>query len=153
MVPAASRGQVPSVTSIPLQTAQTALDRIALTASEKLTAPVAFVWMVDPERRMLMSCAGMPAPIAMLLTYPFCSEIVASGLPLTVADGRADPKMAKSAAVRDGTVTAYAGRPIVGANGRTVGALCVMDPQPREWTMPQLALLSDLAAQIPMLGD
>jgi len=77
---------------------------------------------------------------------------VSTGKPLAVSDGRVDPVMAKSAAVRDGMVLAYAGRPIVAADGRAVGALCVMDPETREWTVPQLDQLGELALQIPALS-
>src|SRR5919199_518520 len=43
-------------------------------------------------------------------------------------------------------VVAYAGIPLVTAEGLAVGAFCVIDHQPRAWTQDELALLQDLAA-------
>jgi GAF domain-containing protein len=43
-------------------------------------------------------------------------------------------------------VLAYAGAPLTDAGGRTLGALCVLDLDVREWTPGELALLRDLAA-------
>jgi GAF domain-containing protein len=95
-----------------------------------------------------MSSSGLSAPIAMLLSYPFCKQMIASGQPLTIADGREDPSMARSPAVRDGSVGAFAGTPLVASYGRALGTLFVMDPKPRAWTAPQLDLLVELSALI-----
>jgi len=130
------------------QQMQASLDRIVIAAGEQLAVPVAFMWLVDSSRRLVMSCAGMSAPIAMLLSYPFCRHVVASGKPLSMSDGREHPMMAKSAAVRYGTVRAYAGRPLLAPDGHAIGTLCVMDPQPRSWTGPELKMLGELAAQL-----
>jgi GAF domain-containing protein len=53
--------------------------------------------------------------------------------------------MANCAPVRDGSVTAYAGTALIMADGTTVGALCVMDRNPRNWTAPQLDVLAALS--------
>jgi GAF domain-containing protein len=51
-------------------------------------------------------------------------------------------------AVRDGTVTAYVGMPLVASDGRAVGTLSVMDQQPRRWSAPQLDFLREFSARI-----
>jgi GAF domain-containing protein len=127
---------------------QQQLDRVTHLAGEMLDAPVACAWLVDAERQLLMSSSGLSAPIAMLLSYPFCKQMIASGQPLTIADGREDPSMARSPAVRDGSVGAFAGTPLVASYGRALGTLFVMDPKPRAWTAPQLDLLVELSALI-----
>jgi GAF domain-containing protein len=50
--------------------------------------------------------------------------------------------------VRDRTVTAYVGMPLVASDGRAVGTLSVMDRRPRRWSAAQLDLLGALSARI-----
>jgi GAF domain-containing protein len=78
-------------------------------------------------------------------------QVVASRRPLVVTDGRRDPLVARNPAVRDGTVTAYVGVPLVAPDGRAVGTLSVMDRKPRRWSAAQLDLLRALSARI--VGD
>jgi serine phosphatase RsbU (regulator of sigma subunit) len=48
-------------------------------------------------------------------------------------------------AVRDLSVVAYAGMPLVDADGLVVGSLCAIDSRPRHWSDDDLAVLADLA--------
>ena len=43
---------------------------------------------------------------------------------------------------------AYAGIPLIDADGHALGTLCVIDSQPRHWTTDQVQLLTDLAASV-----
>src|SRR6266566_5176118 len=95
--------------------------------------------------RMVASSYGRPVSLALLLCYPFCRHIAASRRPLVVADARRHPLTARTPAVRDGLVTAYAGVPLIDAAGRAIGALCAMDPEPRSWSEGELELLRDVA--------
>jgi GAF domain-containing protein len=45
-------------------------------------------------------------------------------------------------------IVAYAGIPLIDAEGNALGTLCVIDSQPRHWTTHQVRLLSDLAASV-----
>ena len=45
-------------------------------------------------------------------------------------------------------VVAYAGIPLIDADGSALGTLCVIDSQPRHWTTHQVRLLEDLAASV-----
>ena len=51
-------------------------------------------------------------------------------------------------AIRDMGVVAYAGIPLIDAEGNALGTLCVIDSQPRHWTTHQVQLLADLAASV-----
>jgi GAF domain-containing protein len=51
-------------------------------------------------------------------------------------------------AIRDMGVVAYAGIPLIDADGHALGTLCVIDSRPRHWTTHQVQLLSDLAASV-----
>jgi len=138
---------------------QRTLDDFTRLAGRRLGVPVVYVSLVAGRGRMVASSYGRPVSLALLLCYPFCRHIAASRRPLVVADARRHPLTARTPAVRDGMVTAYAGVPLIDAAGRAVGALCVMDPEPRVWSEGDLALLRDVArllvrelAQRPPLG-
>ena len=127
---------------------QDALDRITRRAAELLGVTVACASLLDNERRLLTSGAGLSAELALLLSWPLCQRVIATRQPLAIADARKHALMAKRPAVRDGMVMSYAGAPLIASDGRAMGALFVMTPKPRAWTNAQLALLGDLAAEL-----
>ena len=122
------------------------LDHVTRRAAERCSAPVACVSLVDANRRLLTGSYGLSAPIALLLAWACSSRVVASRRPLMVEDARHHPLMAHSPAVREGMMMAYAGAPLLSADGRAVGVLFVMDPTPRHWTDAELETLVVLAA-------
>ncbi len=124
---------------------QRTLDDFTQLAGRLLGVPVVYVSLVAARGRMVASSYGRPVSIALLLCYPFSRHIAASRRPLVVGDGRRHPLTARIPAVRDGLVTACAGVPLIDAAGRAVGAICVMDPEPRPWSEGELALLRDVA--------
>ena len=127
---------------------QDALDRITQLTARELDAPVACLSLIDAERRLFTSSTGLAAPIALLLAWPFCKEIIASGGSLAVSSARENALMAESPAVRDGLMMAFAGTPLAAGDGRAMGALFVMHPGPRHWSATQLERLGELAALI-----
>lgn len=130
-----------------------ALGRFTELAGRLLEAPVVCVSLVDTDRRLWTSGYGLSAPAALLVFWSFIQQVIASGRPLVVCDGRRHSLAARNPAVRDGTVTAYVGMPLVGANGRAVGTLSVMDHKPRRWSASQLRLLRKLSAWIVRAVD
>src|SRR2546421_8707978 len=110
---------------------QRTLDDFTRLAGHRLGVPVVYVSLVAGRGRMVASSYGRPVSLALLLCYPFCRHIAASRRPLVVADARHHPLTARTPAVRDGLVTAYAGVPLIDAAGRAGGALCGLDPQAR----------------------
>lgn len=134
--------------SAPDLTGSEALGRLTQLAGRVLDAPVACASLVDADRRLWTSSCGLPAPAALLVSWSFMKQVVASRRPLVVTDGRTDPVAARNPAVRDGMVTAYVGMPLVAPDGRAVGTLSVMDRKPRRWTATQLDLLRTLSVRI-----
>jgi hypothetical protein len=127
-------------------------DRLARLAAHVLNAPVALVSLVDADRQFFKSCLGLPEPWASArespLTHSFCQHAVASREPLLVDDAREHEFLRDNLAIRDMGVIAYAGIPLIDADGRALGTLCVIDSRPRHWTTHQVQLLSDLAASV-----
>ena len=127
-------------------------DRLARLAAHVIHAPVALVSLVDADRQFFKSCLGLPEPWASRrgspLTHSFCQHTVANREPLLVSDAREHPVLRGNLAIRDMAVIAYAGIPLIDADGHALGTLCVIDSQPRHWTTQQIGLLSDIAASV-----
>ena len=127
-------------------------DRLARVAAHVLNAPVALVSLVDGDRQFFKSCLGLPEPWASQrqspLSHSFCQHAVATREPLLVDDSREHELLRDNLAIRDMGVIAYAGIPLIDADGHALGTLCVIDSQPRHWTTHQIQLLSDLAASV-----
>ncbi len=129
-----------------------AFDRLTRLATAILHAPVALVTLVDADRQVVVSSRGLPEPWASRsetpLTHAICRHTLESGAPLLIADARAHPLVEDSLAVPELGVVAYAGIPLVTADGHALGSVCVIDHVPRVWTREEIALLTDLAASV-----
>ncbi|UNB51351.1 GAF domain-containing protein [Mycolicibacterium sp. YH-1] len=125
-------------------------DRITRAAADALDAPFALVTLVDADRQFFKSSAGMeissPEERQTPLNRSVCQYAVANGAPLILEDARVDPVFKNHPAVRDGTVVAYLGIPLVDQAGMAIGTLCVFDTKPRLWGTGHVQVLSDLAA-------
>ncbi|WP_375500388.1 GAF domain-containing protein [uncultured Jatrophihabitans sp.] len=125
-------------------------DAIAALTSRLIDAPTALVSFVDRTQQVFPGAMGLPSPWQEIrftpLTHSFCQHVVTSGAPLVLSDARTIERFANNPAIADLGVVAYAGFPLVDIRGRAVGSLCVIDPQPREWSERECAMLAELAA-------
>ena len=126
------------------------LNRLTRLAHRVLRAPLALVCLVDAERQYFHSAVGLPASLAgkheTPLSFSICKHVVATGRPLAVGDARADALLRDNPALTELGVVAYAGNPLVTAEGHVVGTLAVMDFAPRVWRPEELELLEQLSA-------
>ena len=124
-------------------------DRLARLAARTLRTPIALMTLVDGDRQYFKAAYGLPAALEGVretpLTYSICQYAVAMGGPLVVCDARVEHWLDNNPAVTQLGVTAYAGVPLITADGYAVGTLCVLDTKAREWTSEDLANLEDLA--------
>lgn len=127
-----------------------AFDRLTRLALKIIRTPVALVSLVDSDRQFFTSAVGLPEPWksrrATPLTHSFCKHVVATACELVVSDARAHPLLCGNMAVQDLGIVAYAGAPLVTADGYALGSLCVVDTKPREWTEADLETLRELTA-------
>lgn len=126
------------------------LSQLARVAAKVMDAKVALVSLVDRDRQCFPATAGpgadtLPADRQTPLSHSFCKHAVVSREPLVVEDAREHPLVADNPAIADLGVVAYAGIPLVTADGHAIGTLCVIDSQPRRWSAEQIELLSSLA--------
>ncbi|QTE30762.1 GAF domain-containing SpoIIE family protein phosphatase [Pengzhenrongella sicca] len=125
-------------------------DRFAAMVRRLLDVPLALVTLVDQGRQVFPGASGLDEPLSSErctpLSHSFCQHVVTSGRPLVVVDARVDERVRGNLAIADLGVIAYAGMPLMDADGRVVGSLCAIDHEPREFTALELLNLADLAA-------
>ena len=127
-------------------------DRFTRLATELLGVPVSLVSLVDSGRQFFKSEHGLSGELAQSrqtpLSHSFCQYAVDSKQPFVVTDAREHPLVADNLAIRDLDVIAYAGIPLVLADGNAVGTMCAVDERPRSWSEREITILKDLAAAV-----
>ena len=122
-------------------------DRFTRLAARLLKAPCALVGLVDESREFFLSTHGLGEPWAsrreVPLTRSFCHYAVRNRASFVVNDAREHPLVRHNQAVYDPGVMAYVGIPIV-LGGEAIGAVSVVDVQPRAWSDEEVRSLGDL---------
>ena len=131
-------------------------DRLTRLATRLLKTPIALVSLVDRDRQFFKSSVGLPEPWRSRretpLTHSFCKHAIALDEPLVIPDARKDPAYRDNPAVRDLRIVAYAGVPLT-MTGCALGALCVIDHEPRAWSYDEVQTLRDLAQCVMREND
>jgi formate hydrogenlyase transcriptional activator len=126
-----------------------AFDRLTRMAAAVLHVPVALVTLVDRDRQFFKSECGLGEPLANWrsnpLTYSFCKFTVGMREPFVISDARQDPRLAHYPTVVELGVIAYAGVPLMNAEGHPLGTFCVVDTEPHEWTEEDVNVLRVMA--------
>jgi len=121
-------------------------DRLTWLAAQVTGSPMAMLTLVDKERQWFKSRIGIgfaETPRSMA----FCSHTILRDDTLMVADAKLDPRFKDNPMVTGAPhVRFYAGVPLVDAAGFRLGALCVMDHEPRRLRERELRALDELAA-------
>lgn len=124
-------------------------DRITRAAADALNAPFASLTLLDIDRQFFKSTVGLsistPEERQTPLERSVCQYTVANSAPFILEDARLDPVFKNHPAVRDGTVVAYLGIPLIDHDGNAIGTLCVFDDKPRMWGAGHVQVLSNLA--------
>jgi len=128
------------------------LHRLTRLAAKTLDGSVALMSLVEEERQFFASSYGLPEPWATergtTLLHSFCQHVVVSNQPLLVSDARKHPLVQRNLAIEDLDVIAYIGVPLVDARDNTLGSLCVIEHEPRQWRSQEVELLHDIAAAV-----
>ena len=125
------------------------LDRLAGLTAALFDVPVCLVSLVGQERQCFVGRAGL-AVSETGRDVSFCAHTIAGQGVFTIPDATRDPRFSANALVTgEPGIRFYAGAPICGAGGHSVGALCLIDFEPREpLDQDQKALLTALAAVV-----
>jgi signal transduction histidine kinase len=121
-------------------------DRLTRLASVALEVPIAVISLVDANRQWFKSCLGLDAE-GTPRSVSFCSHAILADDTFVIADATADVRFADNPLVTgEPFIRAYAGQPLITAEGFRVGSLCVIDQRARDFPPAQLGMLRDLAA-------
>ncbi len=129
------------------QTARREAQRIVLLAIEYLNADHAAINVITQDGQVTISSTdvAVDAPGAIRpREQSWCQHVIAIGDVLAVREGRSHALVAGTEPAISGEVASYLGYPIV-VQGEIVGALCVYDDLPREWTELDSRRLGQLA--------
>ncbi len=125
--------------------AEPVFDALTRTASALLDVPIAAVSLVDDKRQWFKSKTGVEV-IETPREVAFCAHAILRDKPFVVPDAAADERFADNPLVTGPLgIRAYAGVPLLTAEGHAIGTLCAIDHKPRQFTAKQIQLLQDLA--------
>lgn len=123
-------------------------ERVTRLASRLIGTPIAAVSLIDGKRQWLKSVQGLNA-VETPRDYSFCGHAILGDEPLVVEDATQDERFHDNPLVTgDPSIRFYAGMPVHAPDGARIGALCVIDREPRKLTASQMEDLKDLAAMV-----
>jgi excisionase family DNA binding protein len=126
--------------------AEAVFDRLTWLATQVTGCPIALLSLVTARRQWFKSRSGLQLPQTPRADA-FCGHTIAADAPLIVPDALLDARFRDNPLVT-GTpfVRFYAGYPLTDAGGFRLGALCVMDHEPRLLRERELRALEELTA-------
>jgi excisionase family DNA binding protein len=128
--------------------ADPALDRLTWLASEATGMPIALFTVLSSTRQWFKSKVGLDATETPR-DWSFCSHAILQDGVFTVEDAAADPRFVGNPLVTgDMHLRFYAGSAVRDDQGAALGALCVIDTQPRQLTGRQAAILRVLSTSV-----
>ena len=121
------------------------LEALVAEASEACEAPISLITLVTADLQWIKARRGIE-----LRSTPrdqaFCAYTIQSDSGMLVPNATQDPRFMHNPLVQgDPHIRSYAAAPLVITGGHRVGALCVIDTEPRDWTMRQVRTLERLA--------
>ena len=121
-------------------------DSLTQLAAEVCEAPVALVSLIDAQRQWFKSNHGLFDVRQTSRDIAFCAHTILGEQLMEVPDTRRDVRFLNNPLVtHEPKIRFYAGMPLRDARGFALGALCVMDYQPRRLTNAQRQGLESLA--------
>lgn len=124
-------------------------DRLTRLACRLLTVPAALLTLVDHDRAFVKSAQGLSerwrARQLPSLAHTLAPDVVRAGAPLAVDDLSGTVGPGAPIGTPDLGVVAYAGVPVSAPGGHIVGALAVVDTEPRAWREDDISWLMELA--------
>lgn len=124
-------------------------DRVVRLAQQFFDVATVAVNLIDDDRLFVKSAVGFESGGSVPRDTSFCPRTIDTQQTLVVPDARNDADWADHPFVTgDPNVRFYAATPLAGPNGQVVGALCMVDREPRELTASDRALLDDLAGWV-----
>ncbi len=125
-----------------------AFDRITRLATRLFDVPVALVNFIDQEQQWCLSTCGLDLHRTSL-EASFCVHTIDQTGVMVVEDAQEDERFADNPLVTGKPhIRFYAGAPLTAPNGYRLGALCLLDDEPRTFTTDDQETLADLAGVV-----
>lgn len=124
------------------------------TAAHLLEVPICILGFLDRNRHCFKSAVGLSRlglmnQLAQERQLPesesFCTQVVETNQVVAISDTLSDPAYANSILVQRYGIRSYLGAPLIDASGCCLGAIAVMDLQPRIFTTQQMKFLELVA--------
>lgn len=129
-----------------------AFDRLTALAGRLSDAPTALLTLLDADRQFFKSQRGLGEPWAQArqtpLTHSICKLVASADKPLVIDNTQTHEWLDDNRAVTDLNVLAYCGVPLHATDGTPIGALCVIDQEPRSWREGLPELLEEIARSV-----
>lgn len=123
-------------------------DKITSLVQNVLRVPICAVSLVDRERQWFKSIQGLDAKETPR-SDSFCSHTIKTTKALVISDALEDHRFSTNPLVLGAPgIRSYAGVPLRTPDGYNVGALCVIDTEPRQFDEAQLAILRSFASLV-----
>jgi GAF domain-containing protein len=125
--------------------ADPALDELTERARRAFGTRIAAVTLIQSDVQIMRAASGID-PVALPRDEAFCDITIRRASHFVIEDASLDSRYAEYSIVADERgVKFYAGYPIESPGGQRVGALCIMDTEPRRFTTSDAELLRSLA--------
>lgn len=134
------------------------LDTITARTAARLGTEVCMVSVLLDSAQVILSDHGIPggtgdAP-GVPAQWALCTNAVLTARPYLVPDSTVDPAHADNPMLAVTGLRSYAGVPLIDDDGLVLGAHCVLDLAPRQFTEQDVAVLSEGAeATMRVLGE
>lgn len=121
------------------------LDNLTRLAADIFEMPIAIIALIDEGRQWHKSYVGFDFE-ELDRTCSFCNDLMMSGVVMTINDASTDPRVSDYPLVTgEPYIRSYAGAPIKTDDGYTIGAFCVFDREPRNFTENETNILRGFA--------
>lgn len=119
-------------------------DRIVEFAASEFDMPIALISLIDRERQWFKARVGLAA-CETSRDISFCGHAIVQSELFQVMDALQDPRFADNPlVVGDPFIRFYIGAPLILPTGASIGTLCLIDTQPREFDAMDRAILGTL---------
>jgi GAF domain-containing protein len=122
-------------------------DLLAAQVAAALGTPIAVIGFIDETRHWFKAKFGTPVNVNKR-DWATCAHTILEAKPIGAPDVRLDARFADMPPLEQLGVKAYAGAPIINADGCAVGTVCVFDNQVHLFSQTDLNLLEGFARQV-----
>ncbi len=127
---------------------EASFEHITSVASRLFKVPISAVTLVDADRQWFKSIHGLDI-CETFRESSFCSHAMWGDNVMVVPDATLDPRFAENLLVTgEPYIRFYAGAPLHTPEGQALGALCLIDRRPRQFSQAERQMLTELASLV-----